>query len=344
LAVLDTILATNTYVAGPDISIADLSIWPGLSMFELIGHDFATKHRNIGRWYAAIGARPVVTAGNAAFVGFREFKRAESKRAETKTKPTLCNETLKRELNAVIETWVKKYAAKDFAGLAALYTVDGQLLPPNMPAANGHEAIARTMEGPSKMGVASISVELFEAHHMDVDSAWERGRWRFFTAEGAQIDAGKYIVIWRRIGAQWFIHRDLFNSDGKQADIATEIKAANDNWMARFAAKDTEGLGNCYTENARLMPHGHEMITGRAGIGAFFGGAMRAGVAAVELKFGEAQRGTHCESTAFERSAYIFKAADGSVVDVGKYVVVWKRCNGKWFLDSDIFCSDRPAA
>jgi hypothetical protein len=37
------------------------------------------------------------------------------------------------------------------------------------------------------------------------------------------------------------------------------------------------------------------------------------------------------------------KAQDGSILDTGKYIVIWKRENGAWKWHRDIWNSSRPA-
>ena len=42
---------------------------------------------------------------------------------------------------------------------------------------------------------------------------------------------------------------------------------------------------------------------------------------------------------AYERSIYEFKKENGESFDKGKYVVLWKKVNGQWYLYTDIFNS-----
>jgi len=46
--------------------------------------------------------------------------------------------------------------------------------------------------------------------------------------------------------------------------------------------------------------------------------------------------------TAVEVSFYTLYLADGRVADTGKYIVVWKRVSGQWYLHRDIFNSSQP--
>jgi ketosteroid isomerase-like protein len=48
-----------------------------------------------------------------------------------------------------------------------------------------------------------------EAHG---DTAHEVGTWAVKGADGAAVDTGRYIVIWKKEGGAWRLHRDIWNS------------------------------------------------------------------------------------------------------------------------------------
>jgi ketosteroid isomerase-like protein len=104
----------------------------------------------------------------------------------------------------------------DRVALAALYTEDAQLLPPNRAPVVGREAVLSFWTGGDrKMQVETTLTSLqVEAHG---DTAIEVGR-AVLEAIGAdgtrsRLDQSKYIVIWKREGGSWKVHRDIFNSD-----------------------------------------------------------------------------------------------------------------------------------
>ncbi len=50
-----------------------------------------------------------------------------------------------------------------------------------------------------------------------------------FAKDGAQADAGKYLVLWKKTDAGWRMHRDIWNSNraaAKPAAPAAEAEAA----------------------------------------------------------------------------------------------------------------------
>jgi hypothetical protein len=50
-----------------------------------------------------------------------------------------------------------------------------------------------------------------------------------------------------------------------------------------------------------------------------------------------------CGDMAWEVGNYKIAAVDGTTVDKGKYVTIWKFQDKKWKLHRDIFNSDLPA-
>lgn len=95
--------------------------------------------------------------------------------------------------------------------MAALYTVEGQLLPPNAATMSGHQAIEAFWQGAMDMGIKSAQIETgeVEAHG---DTAIEVSGYELYGGEGQVLDKGKFIVIWKRENGKWKLHRDIFNS------------------------------------------------------------------------------------------------------------------------------------
>ncbi|MBW2463098.1 MAG: DUF4440 domain-containing protein [Deltaproteobacteria bacterium] len=96
-------------------------------------------------------------------------------------------------------------------GLAALYTANGQLMPPSSDFVTGTEAIAAAWQAVIDSGIAGGDLETLEieAHG---DTATEVGTFQLRDAAGKTVDHGKFIVIWKKDGDSWKLHRDIFNS------------------------------------------------------------------------------------------------------------------------------------
>jgi uncharacterized protein (TIGR02246 family) len=106
------------------------------------------------------------------------------------------------------ERWGGFVRDKDAAAIAQLYTEDGALMPPNMPIAKGRSAI---QQGWTSM-LQSPGFDLtFAPEQIQVstsgDMALDRGTYRLGE------ETGKYVVVWRKIGGEWKVAADIFNSD-----------------------------------------------------------------------------------------------------------------------------------
>jgi len=124
------------------------------------------------------------------------------------------------------------------------------------------------------------------------------------------------------------------------ADVTADIRTADDQFGAAFAAQDAAALAALYTARAQLLPPNSDFITGQEAIQTFWQGVMDAGVAGATLTIEEAV-GT--DSMAVEVGRYELSAADGSTIDEGKYIVWWQRTPAGWRLHRDIWNSSRPA-
>jgi uncharacterized protein (TIGR02246 family) len=118
---------------------------------------------------------------------------------------------IREALKAANERFMAAFGRGDAAGLAALYTEDGQVLPPNSQVVEGHDAVQGFWQAVMDMGIKGARLETVEAEGHG-DTAVEVGRFELL-GEGEQVlDRGKYVVIWKRDGGEWKLHRDIFNS------------------------------------------------------------------------------------------------------------------------------------
>jgi glutathione S-transferase len=59
---LEPQMAKNAFVAGADVSIADITCWFVVNMTKMLGIDVEGRYPNIERWHAAFTARPSTDA------------------------------------------------------------------------------------------------------------------------------------------------------------------------------------------------------------------------------------------------------------------------------------------
>jgi uncharacterized protein (TIGR02246 family) len=105
----------------------------------------------------------------------------------------------------------------DAAGLAHLYTNDGMLLPTGSDFVEGKKAIEAFWQGAMDMGFKEAKLDIVELERQG-DSVIEMGRYTLKDADGAVMDEGKYIVIWKQEDDQWKLSRDIWNSSQSPQD------------------------------------------------------------------------------------------------------------------------------
>ncbi|XP_078612765.1 uncharacterized protein LOC144882663 [Branchiostoma floridae x Branchiostoma japonicum] len=123
-------------------------------------------------------------------------------------------------------------------------------------------------------------------------------------------------------------------------DLKKVIEARNRELMDYFKAGDMKAVSNMYTDHCKIMPPREDTLFDREGAEKIFWDVWESGVREVELKSEEVEP-MGCD-VIYERGTSTMKKGDGSVADVSnKYVVIWKKVGCDWFLDIDIFNSNK---
>jgi|SRR5215469_1712524 len=116
--------------------------------------------------------------------------------------------------------FLKAFNAKDPAGLAATYTDDGVLMPPNQPEVKTQLAIqefARQFFASSPVSGMLLNVS---ETTITGDYAFCSGYYTLLGANGTSLDHGKFMQVLKQEGRDWKIYRDMFNSDQAPAPAA----------------------------------------------------------------------------------------------------------------------------
>ncbi len=112
--------------------------------------------------------------------------------------------------------FTEAFAAGDAATVAAFYTDDGKILPPNMPMINGPQEIQGFFEGARDMGMRGIMLNAVDVE-FNGDLAYEVGTYSIdIELEGGQrtTDVGKYLMVLKRqADGSWKMAADMFSSD-----------------------------------------------------------------------------------------------------------------------------------
>jgi uncharacterized protein (TIGR02246 family) len=112
---------------------------------------------------------------------------------------------------AANEKFVAAFNRGDAAGLAALYTEKGQVLPPNSDFVTGQQAVQGFWQAVMDAGITEAKLETVEVEDHG-DTATEVSKFTLYGEGGQVLDKGKYIIIWKQEQGQWKLHRDIFNS------------------------------------------------------------------------------------------------------------------------------------
>ena len=119
------------------------------------------------------------------------------------------------DVRAEIEAANRKFeaaAAKgDGKATAALYTASGQALPAGSEVVSGTEAIGKLWQGVFDSGVKGVRLKTLEVESHG-DLADEVGQYELLDAAGKTLDRGKYVVIWKKEGGAFKLHRDIWTT------------------------------------------------------------------------------------------------------------------------------------
>ena len=102
-------------------------------------------------------------------------------------------------------------ARKDFAGMAAFYTEDAKLLPPDVPIVSGRKAIEEFWRSAANvLGLTGVTLETIDLE-VSGDTAYEVSQADLSLSSGqAKV---KYLVVWTGGGdGQRRLHRDIWNN------------------------------------------------------------------------------------------------------------------------------------
>jgi len=120
-----------------------------------------------------------------------------------------------------------------------------------------------------------------------------------------------------------------------------EIAEANLAFETAVSKSDSIGLANLYTTDTKWMNPNAPAVEGRTALVSKISQDLQAGIGSAKLTTAEVWGD---ENYVTEEGNYKLFAKDGKEIDKGKYLILWKRVDGKLMFHRDIYNSDLPAA
>jgi len=119
------------------------------------------------------------------------------------------SENVRAAIEAGNRAFMAAFLNGDSAAIARLYTEDAQVIPPGAPVATGRPALAAFWQSSIESGIKGIVLETTAVESAG-DLAYETGTVRLTAKDGAVTEA-RYVVVGKRVGEQWMLHRDIWN-------------------------------------------------------------------------------------------------------------------------------------
>jgi ketosteroid isomerase-like protein len=162
------------------------------------------------------------------------------------------------ELSAQTARWTDALNSGNLEGLAAIYSADCVLMPPNAEMVKGQDG-AKAVFG--EMIDAGLTGGLDTIAAVAAGNVgYHTGTYWLQTQDGTIVDRGKYSEAWRKIDGEWKIVNDIWNSDWPADTSATTLVFTHkvrdaDHWIAAFQG-ELRGVENPHFPEPGRTEHG----------------------------------------------------------------------------------------
>ena len=119
----------------------------------------------------------------------------------------------KATIEKLNDAFVSAFNKGDYATVAGMYTEDAFLLPPGSEMAKGRSNVqAFWTKAGEAIGDAKLTT--LDVKPLGTEAAREVGTFSLMT-KGPQPQkvTGKYVVVWQKVGTDWKLATDIWNSD-----------------------------------------------------------------------------------------------------------------------------------
>jgi uncharacterized protein (TIGR02246 family) len=127
--------------------------------------------------------------------------------------PGSCHGAGQGNLQSLSDKFAQAFNAGDAAAVAALYTNEAVILPPGAEMMKGRTAIQAFWKGAAEQ-LGNGKLTTVEVKPLGSDRALEIGTFSFRTkASQPQEITGKYVVVWEKVGSDWKLATDIWNTN-----------------------------------------------------------------------------------------------------------------------------------
>jgi uncharacterized protein (TIGR02246 family) len=118
------------------------------------------------------------------------------------------------QIRGLTQDFVTSFNTGNYDQVATLFAPDGVFMAPHQEAAHGQKGVERLLRQFGEGGYCDLRMETLRVEHSG-DMAMEMGRYTVALRQPngtIATDRGKYIKVWRRLGA-WLIMADCWSSN-----------------------------------------------------------------------------------------------------------------------------------
>jgi ketosteroid isomerase-like protein len=125
--------------------------------------------------------------------------------------PAVRADEVRDAVDAGNRAFVAAFLRGDARAVSELYSEDAKVIAPGAPVASGRAAIAAFWQKSIDAGVKDIALRTDDLTSAG-DLASETGTVRLVAKDGTE-SLARYVVVWKRVGAHWRLHRDIWNAE-----------------------------------------------------------------------------------------------------------------------------------
>lgn len=142
-----------------------------------------------------------------------------------------------------------------------------------------------------------------------------------------------FVMLFSSLLVTGFMYGSTYDTDRGAVEERNHI------FMETYRNMDASGMAELYTTDGKLLPPNSETVEGREDLTAYWKAVMDMGISEVLLHTGKVER--HGNALVEVSNAEL-RGEDGAMLDMAKYIVIWKLEGGTWKMYLDIFNSNLP--